>query len=53
MSVLTTKSTKKIPMGWLVMTFVSLAWPDRFSSLGAYQLELISACSEKGLVQNE
>jgi len=31
----------------------SLAWPDRFSSYGAYRLEIISACSEKGLVQNQ
>ena len=31
-------------------SFVSLAWPDRFFSHGAYRLEIISACSKKGLV---
>ena len=28
---------------------ISLAWPDRFFSHGAYRLEIISACSKKGL----
>ena len=29
---------------------ISLAWPDRFFSHGAYRLKIISACSKKGLV---
>ena len=30
---------------------ISLAWPDRYFSAGAYRLEIISARAEKGLVQ--
>ena len=29
----------------------SLTWPDRYFSVGAYRLEIISAHTEKGLVQ--
>ena len=29
----------------------SLTWPDRYFSAGAYRLEIISARTEKGLVQ--
>ena len=36
-----------------VWVYRSLMWPDHFSSHGAYCLEIISACSEKGIVQNQ